>query len=294
MRTTRSCRTTSLIGGLSRWPPRAATYSGSLLGGSGGGFWSRTLDTRRTDSGGHPHSQHPGRYVLCDHGTGPGPGSVAQLHWRHQHRVGAQEDAFADLGLVLPRSVVVAGNRARTDIGALTQLGVADVAEVMLLHARVDPAGLDLCEVADLRLSPDRRPGSQMRHRPIWTSSSTSEHSRMLAQTRQSRPTMESMIWLPAPMRVPSPILVVPRRMTPGSRTTSGASSTVVSTYVRAGSTMVTPASMWRSLMTIRNTSSAAASCDRSLMPATVPSSSTSSETTGLRSSWASVTSSGR
>ncbi len=46
------------------------------------------------------------------------------------------------------------------------------------------------------------------------------------AQTKARAPTWLSMIWLPAPMTVPSPIDVVPRRITFGSRVTSVASVT--------------------------------------------------------------------
>ncbi len=58
------------------------------------------------------------------------------------------------------------------------------------------------------------------------TWSSTVDRSITLAQTVQSEPMTESTICEPAAIRVRSPIRVVPRRMTFGSRTTSSASAT--------------------------------------------------------------------
>ena len=74
------------------------------------------------------------------------------------------------------------------------------------------------------------------------TSSSTSDDSSTLAQIRQSRPMTESTICDPAPIVVPSPIRVRPRRITFGSRKTSCANSTEGSTYAVEGSAIETPA----------------------------------------------------
>ena len=51
----------------------------------------------------------------------------------------------------------------------------------------------------------------------------------MLAQTTHPAPIVLSTTWLPAPMRLPSPTDVEPRRMTFGSIVTSVASETVES-----------------------------------------------------------------
>src|ERR1035437_6591891 len=90
--------------------------------------------------------------------------------------------------------------------------------------------GKTSAKLPSLTLRPIDDWGRRCENGPIWTSSSTSEDSSTLAQMRQSRPITVSMIWLPAPIRVPSPILVLPRSTTPGSRITSEASSTVTST----------------------------------------------------------------
>ena len=52
-------------------------------------------------------------------------------------------------------------------------------------------------------------------------------------------------------------MVVRPSRIVPGSRRTSGSSSTVASMYVRAGSTIVTPSRIQRRLMRLRSAASA-------------------------------------
>jgi len=116
----------------------------------------------------------------------------------------------------------------------------------------------------------------------------------MLAQMTQSRPTTVSMIWLPAPMRVPEPMRVVPRKdhVRLDRHVFRQLDRSVYAHAARVD--IVTPDIMWPSLMAIRSSNSASASCARSLMPLRVPSSSTTRETTGRRSSRASSTSAGR
>jgi hypothetical protein len=62
------------------------------------------------------------------------------------------------------------------------------------------------------------------------TPSSTVEVSTTLRRTVQSRPIAESTIVVSGPMTLPSPIMVAPERITPGSRTTSVAIWTPQST----------------------------------------------------------------
>src|SRR3954447_18478188 len=69
---------------------------------------------------------------------------------------------------------------------------------------------------------------------------------------------------VPGPITAPRPIVVRPSRIVPGSRRTSGASSTIVSMKVLVGSTIVTPSIIHRSLMRSRSTASAVASWARS------------------------------
>ena len=54
-------------------------------------------------------------------------GAVADRHRRDQRRVGADEGAGADVGLVLGEAVVVAGDRSSADVGARADPRVADI-----------------------------------------------------------------------------------------------------------------------------------------------------------------------
>ncbi len=72
-------------------------------------------------------------------------------------------------------------------------------------------------------------PGRRWLNGPTVASSSMTERSTTLAQTRTRSPTVESMSSLPGPMTLPVPMRVAPRRMTFGSMVTSGARSTAQS-----------------------------------------------------------------
>jgi hypothetical protein len=89
-------------------------------------------------------------YVLRDHGASAGPGAVANFHRGDEHRVDAEEGVPAHACPVLDPAVPVGSDRTRADVRALADLGVADVAHVVLLDPRTEPAVLDLGVVADL------------------------------------------------------------------------------------------------------------------------------------------------
>ena len=78
--------------------------------------------------------------------------------------------------------------------------------------------------------APIELPARRWANGPTEAPSATSDDSTTLVQTTQPAPIVLSTIWLPAPMVVPYPTRVRPRRMTFGSRVTSDASSTVAST----------------------------------------------------------------
>src|SRR6185503_11832000 len=101
-------------------------------------------------------------------------------------------------------------------------------------------------------------------------------------------------MWVSGPMTLPSPIDVAPRRITFGSRVTSAASVTSQSRYTVDGSRIVTPSRMCSSFRRTRRFHSAAASCERSLMPSNRPSSSNATAMTRRPSSRATRTSSVR
>src|SRR5438067_1654011 len=72
-----------------------------------------------------------GGYVLGDGRAGRDVRAVADVHRRHELRVGPDEHAFADDGLVLGGTVVVAENRSRADVRVLADVAVAEVREVV-------------------------------------------------------------------------------------------------------------------------------------------------------------------
>ena len=103
--------------------------------------------------------------------------------------------------LIFEEAVIIAGDRARADIGAGADLGVAEIGQVVGLGALAEPRLLDLDEIADLgasRRSP-RRAAAGRRGR-----------------SRRRRAIVAPSIWLKARMRAPSPTV------TPGPKTTLG------------------------------------------------------------------------
>src|SRR5690606_31249666 len=70
------------------------------------------------------------------------------------------------LGAIFPDAVIIAGDRARADIGARADAGIADIAEVVHLGPRRDVGILDLAEIADLRLVPHHRARTKARKWP--------------------------------------------------------------------------------------------------------------------------------
>src|SRR5881394_19764 len=80
-------------------------------------------------------------------------------HGRDEHHAGADEHAVADRRLVLVRAVIVAGDRAGADVHVATNLGVAEVGQVVHLAALGDRRLLDLDEVADLHVPGEQSDG---------------------------------------------------------------------------------------------------------------------------------------
>src|SRR5690554_8116773 len=103
------------------------------------------------------------RHILSDGRTGGGGCHAAHRDGCHQRGVGADEGTVTDPGDELVHPVVVAGNGAGTDIGALTDLGIADIGQVMDLGAGTDHRLLGLDEVADLGLALKYGTGAQPR-----------------------------------------------------------------------------------------------------------------------------------
>src|SRR6201994_4175050 len=77
-----------------------------------------------------PDGERVSGHVAGDNRPRPHIGAVADLHRRHQGRIGADEGALADLGLVLGSAVVIARDSAGADIRPGADPGVAYIAEV--------------------------------------------------------------------------------------------------------------------------------------------------------------------
>ena len=108
------------------------------------------------------HAQRSGRDVLAHGGAGAGRGAVTDRDRGDEHVVRAHAHVAADGGAVLVHPVVVRHDRAGADVGALADLGVADVAEVGHLRALADHRVLRLDEAADLALRAEVRAGAQV------------------------------------------------------------------------------------------------------------------------------------
>src|SRR5580692_6435273 len=111
----------------------------------------------------------PGRCIAGDGRTRSDRSAVADLYRRHQHAARADEGSGADPGLPLVGTIVVAGDRAGTDIDRAPNLAVADVGEVIGLAARANDAVFDLDEVAEVHAVGQLRLRPQTRERPDLT-----------------------------------------------------------------------------------------------------------------------------
>src|SRR6185312_6878944 len=105
------------------------------------------------------------RHLVGDDRAGPDPGVVADRHGRDERGVDAAVDPFADRRAVLAAAVVVGGDRARAEVRAGADLGVADVGEVRHLRALADLRVLDLDERAGLGTLVQQRTGTQIGER---------------------------------------------------------------------------------------------------------------------------------
>ena len=91
---------------------------------------------RLADPGRHADGELAGRDVLGDDGARAGLGAVADRRRRTSIVSTPRKAPGADAGPVLAAAVVVGRDRARADVRPLADVGVAEVAHVVLLHAR--------------------------------------------------------------------------------------------------------------------------------------------------------------
>ena len=105
---------------------------------------------RLADAGRDADGELAGRDGPGDDRAGPRPGAVADLDRGDEHGVDAEEGALADGRAVLGPAVPVGGDRAGAHVRPVAELGVAEVAHVVLLDPGAEASVLELREVADL------------------------------------------------------------------------------------------------------------------------------------------------
>src|SRR6267154_746709 len=97
------------------------------------------------------------RSVLGERGSGAERRPAADPHRRDKLRVRADENIVLDDGAVLVRPVVVAHDRAGTDVDVAADVAIADVGEVIGLGTRAYAARLHFHEVADVHFCGESR-----------------------------------------------------------------------------------------------------------------------------------------
>src|SRR5207249_4550352 len=105
-------------------------------------------------------------HVVGDHGAGPGVRLVADLDGGDEDRVGRDAGVLPDLRAVLLPPAVVGGDRPGADVGAVADLGVADVPQVRDLCALAGVGVLDLDDGPDVGAGGEARPGPEEDVRP--------------------------------------------------------------------------------------------------------------------------------
>ncbi len=86
--------------------------------------------------------------------------AIANGDWGDQGDVRADEGIRADGGAVLGATIVIAGDGARTDIGARADAGVPKVREVIDLGFGAEMGGFDFAEIADMSAFADQAAGA--------------------------------------------------------------------------------------------------------------------------------------
>src|SRR5882762_5760387 len=102
-------------------------------------------------------SQLACRSVLGERGSGAEPRPAADAHRRDKLRVRADENIVLDDGAVLVRPVVVAHDRAGTDVDVAADVAIAYVGEMIGLGTRAYAARLHFHEVADVHFCGESR-----------------------------------------------------------------------------------------------------------------------------------------
>src|SRR3954469_4609350 len=212
------------------------------------------------------NSQRVGRDVVGDDGAGARPGTVTDRDRGDEDIMRAGVDVPADGGALLLDAVVVGGDGTRADVAAGADLGVPDVGQVRHLRALPDHRVLDLNVGARLGAVHQGRSRAKVAERADQGISPDGGVDRDGVRSTCA----------------PAPTRVAPRSTVNGCTVASASISTPGSMNVLAGSTMVTPASMWPRLIRARSSASASARSTRVLTPLA---------TSGLPWRWACTTS---
>src|SRR5262249_19241719 len=78
-----------------------------------------------------------------------GDRSPADPHWSDQHGIAPNLHIVLNMRLMLALTVIVASNRAGSDVDVVSKCSVAQVGKVLRLGATADAGFLDLHKVAD-------------------------------------------------------------------------------------------------------------------------------------------------
>ena len=101
------------------------------------------------------------RHILSDHRARADIGAVSDLYRRDQCGIRSNKGILSNLGAMLGDAIVIARDRAGTDICARPNGRVTDIAEVIGLGARSDHGLLDLDEIANMHIGLKTRAGAQ-------------------------------------------------------------------------------------------------------------------------------------
>ena len=208
---------------------RRGVAVGARRGGASVAARPASAGSRLAHPGRHPDRELARRHVPRDDGAGAGlrvvadrqraPGASCRRRGRPARPIVVR--CFcrpSKLAVIVPAPTFV----------SVAELGVAEIAHVVLLHAAPEPGVLQLGEVADLGVRADVRAGPEVAERADPSRRPRRSSARRSTPRRGSRaPIVLSTICEPAPMRRPLPDRSsCPRRITFGSRMTSSASVT--------------------------------------------------------------------
>src|SRR5262249_9018044 len=88
-------------------------------------------------------------------------GTIAHRHRCYERGIRSDKDVGPNLGVMLLKAVIVAGDGAGADIAARPHARIADIGEMIDLGALADPRLLHFDEITDMGIVTDLGPGPQ-------------------------------------------------------------------------------------------------------------------------------------